>query len=68
MIYEQDCLNKCKISTICNCFICVYLSGENKVCSSAKPGGGGGGGKGYALDNHLYCIDLCCYGANEDSC
>ena len=38
MIYEQDCLRKCKISTLCNCLICVFLSVENKICSSAKLG------------------------------
>ena len=42
MIYEQDCLRKCKISTLCNCFYkyVFYLSGENKICSSAKLGYG----------------------------
>ena len=40
MIYEQDCLRKCKISTLCNCFYVCFLSGENKTCSSAKQGVG----------------------------
>ena len=41
---------------------------------SAKfPWGGGGGGAGPFLArslqvNHLYCTDLCCPGAEEDSC
>ena len=37
MIYEQDCLRKCKINTL-QLFYMFYLSGDNKICSSAKLG------------------------------
>ena len=40
MIYEQDCLEKVKYKHSAIVLYVFYLSGENKICSSAKLGVG----------------------------